>query len=59
MKGREVWDRLWDRLLWGVVFTTPGDAPILIGRSWAAYLTAQVYYDGIYFCCAKGRGCKA
>jgi hypothetical protein len=26
---------------------------------WAAYLTAQVYYDGVYFHCKAGHGCKA
>ena len=26
---------------------------------WAAYLIAHVYYDGTYFFCRPGRGCKS
>lgn len=28
-------------------------------RRWLAYLTVQVYYDGHYYWCRDGRGCKA
>lgn len=28
-------------------------------KRWAANLTAQVYYDGTYFSCKPGKGCKA
>jgi hypothetical protein len=27
-------------------------------RRWAGNLTAHVYYDGIYYFCKKGKGCK-
>ena len=26
---------------------------------WAKYLRVQVYYDGLYFWCSDGHGCKA
>lgn len=28
-------------------------------RRWACNLTAHVYYDGVYYFCKKGKGCKA
>lgn len=28
-------------------------------RRWAKYLRIQVYYDGHYYSCQPGRGCKA
>jgi hypothetical protein len=27
-------------------------------RRWMGYLTVQVYYDGWYFWCRPGRGCR-
>lgn len=28
-------------------------------QRWAAYLTVHCYYDGTYYFCQKGKGCKA
>ena len=27
-------------------------------KRWATYLVAHVYYDGIWYYCRRGRGCK-
>jgi hypothetical protein len=27
-------------------------------RRWAKHLTVQVYYDGVYYFCSPGHGCK-
>ena len=33
----------WDRSLWGVVFTTPREPPILIGETWHEQACIQRY----------------